>query len=85
VDDALGDDEPLPRPQLDHPAFQIDQQQPVHAVKEFVFVVVLVPVVLALNDAEADDRIVDLTQGLIVPTVGTTATSAGMSTTSRAS
>ena len=40
--------------------------------EELVIVVVLMPVILALQDTQPDNRIVDLAQRLVVPAVGTT-------------
>jgi hypothetical protein len=58
--DALGYDKTLARLQINALAFEIDDEMTVKDKEEFIVVVVLVPVILALHDAEADDRFVDL-------------------------
>ena len=42
-----------------------------HDVKELVVVVVLVPVVLSLHDAETNDRLIHLAKSLVVPLMRT--------------
>src|SRR5271166_1628311 len=59
VDDSLGHHEALARRQLDGAALQVDQEPSLQDVEELILIVVLVPVVLALNDAEPDHRVVD--------------------------
>lgn len=49
--------------------FQVDQQPTVDDIEEFVVARVLVPMVLALDDAESNDRIVHSNERLIVPRV----------------
>jgi hypothetical protein len=49
--------------------FKIDQETSVEDEKEFVDVLVLVPMVLALHYRHPDDRIVHLAQRLVVPFV----------------
>ena len=57
-------------PQLDDGAvLDLDDEQAVDDVEEFVGIVMLVPVELALDDAEPDDRIVDPAKGLVEPLV----------------
>src|SRR5207244_1681328 len=58
MNDSLRHHEALPRPQLHGAPFQVDEQPTLDDVEELVLVVVLVPVVLALNYAEPDDRVV---------------------------
>ena len=50
-------------------AFQINQQLAFNDVKEFIVVSVLVPVVLALDDSQPNDGIVDLAERLVEPFV----------------
>ena len=47
--------------------FQIDEELAVDDIEKFVVVVVLVPVVLALDDAHANDRVVHFAKRLIEP------------------
>ena len=49
---------------------KIDDEPTFENKEELVIAVVLVPVVLALQNAEANDRVVDLAQRLVVPAVG---------------
>src|SRR5262249_43073777 len=67
--DALGHYEPLTRTQLHRAPFQIDEKATLHDVEKLILVIVLVPVVLALHDAEADDGIVHAAESLVVPAV----------------
>ena len=50
---ALRDNEPLSRVELNSAAFKIDNQPAFDNVKEFVVVIVLVPMVFTFNDAKA--------------------------------
>lgn len=61
--------EPLPRPELDRPALQVDHQTALHHVEELVFPIVLVPVELSLHDAEPYDAVVHTAERLVVPGV----------------
>src|SRR5262245_29938739 len=69
---ALRYHEPLPRRQLDAAAFEIDEQPSFDDVEELVLVVVMVPVVFALDHAQAHHRFVDLAQRLVPPAVRAT-------------
>ena len=53
MNDALRDNEPLSRVELNSAAFKIDNQPAFDNVKEFVVVIVLVPMVFTFNDAKA--------------------------------
>ena len=55
------------RRKIDAALFQIDQQLAADDVEEFIFVVVLVPMIFAMNDSEPDDRLVHFAQRLVVP------------------
>ncbi len=68
--DPLGNHESLPARQLDRPVAKVDEELAVEDEKEFVFVVMLMPVVFALQYAETGDRAVDLAQRLVVPAIG---------------
>ena len=50
-------------------AFQINQKLSLQHEEEFILLVVLVPVKLALHDAETNDAIVHLAKSLVVPLV----------------
>ena len=62
-------DETLPRTKINNLVFQIDQEMAVEHKEELVDVVMLVPVVFALQYAEPHDRFVHLAQRLVVPFV----------------
>src|SRR5919108_668529 len=62
------DRDPLPHLERDFVAtVDVYEQAPFDDVEEFVLVVVLVPPILAVNDTQADNAIVDAAQGLVVP------------------
>src|SRR5260370_35448166 len=60
-------DESLLRSKIDSFVFKIDQEMAVENKEEFVDVVMLVPVVFALQNAQPHDRVVHLTKSLVVP------------------
>ena len=66
----FGTTNPWPGPEVHRAVFQVDEEPALDDVEELVLVVVLVPVVLAPDDAEPDDRVVDPAEGLVVPRVG---------------
>src|SRR2546427_234261 len=61
--------ETLPRSKINDLVFKIDQEMAVENEEEFVDVIMLVPVVFALQNAEPHDRVVHLTKSLVVPFV----------------
>ena len=71
MDDALRDNKALSLSKLDASILEIDDETTFEDKEELVVVVVFVPVILALHDAEPNDRIVHLAQRLVVPAVGT--------------
>lgn len=71
MDDALRDNKALSLSKLDASILEVDDETAFENKEELVVVVVFVPMVLALHDAEMDDRIVHLAQCLVVPAVGT--------------
>ena len=70
VHHSLRDDEPLSRSQFHCAALQVNDESPFHYVEELILIVVLVPVIFTLNDAESDDRVVHPAERLVVPAVG---------------
>ena len=62
-------DETLPRSKINDLVFKIDQEMAVENKEEFVDVIMLVPVVFALQNAEPHDRVVHLAKSLVVPFV----------------
>ena len=55
--------------EFDGSVFEVDEEAAVDDVEEFVFVIVFVPVKFALHDAEPDDAVIHLAEGLVVPLV----------------
>jgi len=66
---TFGHDKALPRGNIDNAIFEIDQEMSVENEKEFIDVLVFVPVIFALNDRQPDDRIVHPAKRLVVPLV----------------
>ena len=64
---SLRNNEALLRKQLDGPILELDHEAAGHDVEELVQVVMFVPVILALDDAEPHHRLVDLAESLVVP------------------
>src|SRR5438876_12436418 len=67
--DALGNHEALSLLQVDRLVFQIDDEVAIEHEEKLVVVVVLVPMVLTLHDAQTDNGIVDLAKRLVVPLI----------------
>ena len=67
MQDAFRDHHSLARIQFDGAAFEVDEQAAIGDVEEFVIVVVLVPVIFALDDTEPYYGIVHLAERLVVP------------------
>jgi hypothetical protein len=61
--------EALARLKLHGAAFQVNEQRTLDDEEELVVLVVLMPVVLSFDHPCADDRIVDLAEGLIEPLI----------------
>jgi len=60
-------DEALPGRKSDNAILEIDQEMSVENEKEFIDIIVFVPVIFALHYRHPDDRIIHLAQRLIVP------------------
>jgi len=69
VDDAARDDEPPAGVEFDGFVFEVDEELTFYGEEEFVVIVVLVPMVFAFDDPDADDGLIDLAEGLIEPLV----------------
>ena len=71
MDDGFGNYKSLPWQERNGAVFEpipnIDQQLAIHNVEELIIVVVLVPVVFALDSGHAHHGIIDLAQSLIEP------------------
>ncbi len=62
-------DKTLPRREINYSIFKIDQEAPMEHEKEFIDVVMFMPVIFTLNYRHPDDRIVHLAKRLVVPLV----------------
>jgi len=69
MQDAPGNDETLPRPEIHGAILEINQKAPLHNEEEFVLGVMLVPVILAVHDAETDHGVVHPAEGLVIPRI----------------
>jgi len=63
-------DEALAWQKIDGAIFEIDQEMPIEHEKEFIDLLVFVPVIFALHHGHPDNRVVHLAQRLVVPFVG---------------
>src|SRR5438445_12886447 len=68
--DAVGNDKSLVWLQINRAVFEIDDKVPIQDKEELVVVVMFVPVVLALHDAQANNGVVHLAEGLVIPLIG---------------
>src|SRR5262249_7136500 len=69
MEDTARDGETLSREQFHRAALEIDEKPSVDDVEELVLLLVLVPVILALEHPEPHNRVVDLRQRLVVPAI----------------
>ena len=69
MDDTFGDRKTLPGVEGDRTVFEVDQELTVEDKKEFVVLIVFVPVVFAFDDPDADNAAIDLREGLVEPFV----------------
>ena len=65
MQDTSRDDKALGLPQFNAASFQIDNETTLDDKEKLIIVVVLVPVIFSLDNAEPDDRTVDLAKSLI--------------------
>ena len=68
--DAFGNDKSLVWLQINRAVFEIDDKVPIQDKEELVVVVMFVPVVLALHDAQANNGVVHLAECLVIPLIG---------------
>ena len=71
MDDSPRYDKTLLPVQLNTPVLEIDNEATVEDKEELIIVVVLMPMILTLQDAKPNDRVVDLAERLVIPAVGT--------------
>ena len=60
MQDTLWHSKPLLRTELDSSALEIDYELSFHDIKEFILIVMLMPMELTLQDAKPDNTIIDL-------------------------
>ena len=65
MQNTLGHDERLAGPEFHDTLLKVDEKASLDDKKEFVEIVVLVPVVIALDDPEPHDRFIHSTERLI--------------------
>jgi len=66
---ALGHDKALTWCELDRFVFEVDQEISIEHKKEFIDIVMLVPVIFPFEHADSDYRIVHFAKGLVIPLV----------------
>lgn len=71
MQDSFGNRKTLVRIQVNRPALKVDQQLPVKHEKEFIVVVMLMPMILSPNDANPHYTVVHSGEGLIEPLIFT--------------
>jgi hypothetical protein len=69
MNDTLRNYEALSRLQIDRLVFKVDHEVAIQDKEEFIVVVMLVPVVFALHNAQPHDGFIHLAEGLVVPLV----------------
>ena len=77
MDDSFRDHDRFAGRQIEGAIFEIDQELATDDVEELVFLLVLVPMIFAVDHAEAHDRFVDLAQRLVIPAIGARIDEAG--------
>ena len=65
--DSFRNDKSLLWLQIDRAIFEIDDKVPLQDKEELVVVVMFVPVVLALDDSQANNGVVHLAERLVIP------------------
>jgi len=68
--DTLGNNKALPRRKIDNAILEIDQEMSVQNQKEFINILVFVPVIFALNHSHPDDGVIHFAKRLVIPLVG---------------
>jgi hypothetical protein len=68
--DAFGNDKSLLCLQINRAIFEIDDEVPLQDKEELVVVVMFVPVILALQDSQANNGVVHFTKRLVIPLIG---------------
>jgi hypothetical protein len=66
---TFGNNETLSRSEIHSATFEVDEKTSIKNEKEFIDVVVLVPVILTLDHGHPDHRIIHLAERLVVPFV----------------
>jgi hypothetical protein len=64
---ALRNSKTLSRQKFDCPIFKVNDESTLYHIEEFIFLIVFMPVELALHNAKPDDAIIYPTQRLVIP------------------
>lgn len=67
---TFGNNKALPRSEIDNAILEIDQEMSVQNEKEFINILVFVPVIFALNHRHPDDGVIHFAKRLVIPFVG---------------
>ena len=67
---TFGNNEALLRCEIDNVILEIDQKPSVQNEKEFINILVFVPVIFALHDRQPDDGVIHFAKRLVIPFVG---------------
>jgi hypothetical protein len=69
MQDAFGNNDALAGREVEAAILEVDQEPAADHIEEFVFVLVFMPMIFALDHAETHDRFVHLAKGLVIPLV----------------
>ena len=67
---TFGNNKALPRSKIDNAILEIDQEMSVQNEKEFINILVFVPVIFALHHGHPDDGVIHFAKRLVIPFVG---------------
>jgi hypothetical protein len=67
---TFGNNKALPRSKIDNAILEIDQKMSVQNEKEFINILVFVPVIFALHHGHPDDGVIHFAKRLVIPFVG---------------
>ena len=67
---TFGNNKALPPSKIDNAILEIDQEMSVQNEKEFINILVFVPVIFALHHGHPDDGVIHFAKRLVIPFVG---------------
>ena len=67
---TFGNNKALPWSKIDNAILEIDQEMSVQNEKEFINILVFVPVIFALHHGHSDEGVIHLAKRLVIPFVG---------------